>query len=78
MTFESCQPGLDHPDPRYPRMYATCRLSRSALARAYVDDILDDLDERKTKVMPVSGGGSSGTLLDFALFMSKGSRVAVY
>jgi len=39
-------------------------------AAGYVEDILDDLDEGKTKVL--SEDGSSGTLLDFALFMSKG------
>jgi len=71
VTFESSQPGLDLPDPRYLRMHAACcRVARLSGAAGYVEDILDDLDEGKTKVL--SEDGSSGTLLDFALFMSKG------
>jgi hypothetical protein len=42
-------------------------------AGEYVDDIMDDLDEGRTRVLVEDG--SSGRILDFSLLLSKGMRI---
>jgi hypothetical protein len=45
-------------------------------AAGYLDDIMDDLDEGRTKVL--SEDGSSSRILDFALLISSGRRIAAH
>jgi len=54
---------------------AAARVAHMSGAAAYIDDILDDLDEGQTRVM--SGDGLSAHLLDFSLMSLMGPRVAV-
>jgi len=75
VTFQSQHPDLELPDPRYLEMHAACcRVAHMSGAAGYLDDILDDLDEGKTRVL--SEDGSSGKLLDFSLLTSMDCRVA--
>ncbi|KIM79419.1 hypothetical protein PILCRDRAFT_823348 [Piloderma croceum F 1598] len=68
---------FDLPDSRYLKMHAACcRVAHMSGAAGYLDDIMDDLDEGRTKVL--SEDGSSSRILDFALLISSGRRIAAH
>lgn len=68
---------FDLPDSRYIKMHATCcRVAHMSGAVGYLDDIMDDLDEGRSKVL--SEDGSGGRILDFALLASSRRRIAAH
>lgn len=68
---------FDLPDPRYLKMHAACcRVAHMSGAAGYLNDIMDDLDEGRTKVL--SEDGSGGRILDFALLVSSRRRMAAH
>jgi hypothetical protein len=68
---------FDLPDSRYLKMHAaSCRVAHMSGAAGYLDDIMNDLDEGRTKVLSEDGSGSR--ILDFALLVSSGRRIAAH
>ncbi|KIM71457.1 hypothetical protein PILCRDRAFT_93850 [Piloderma croceum F 1598] len=64
VTFSSHCAGLDLPDPRYLRMHAAAaRVAHLLGVAAYIDDILDDLDEGQTRVMSEDGSSLLAEML---------------